>query len=59
MEQLKTWGGELAENGLLYCIATGLVGAIYTVGRLIHFFGAPLLVAILVITSLHLIPHLA
>ena len=59
MEQRKTWRGELAENGLLYCIAAGVVSALYGLARLIHFFGAPLLTAILIIISLHLIPHLA
>ena len=59
MEQRKTWRGELAENGLLYAIAAGMVGAIYTLGRLTHLIGVSLLAAILVIVSLHLIPHLA
>ncbi|MBI2504303.1 MAG: hypothetical protein HYW07_13840 [Candidatus Latescibacteria bacterium] len=59
MEQRKTWRRELADNGLLYCIAAGMVCAFYGLARLTHLLGTPLLGGILIITSLHLIDHLA
>lgn len=59
MAKHKTWQQELAENGLLYLIAAGMVGALYSAARLIHLVGPPLLAGILIITSLHFIDHLA
>ncbi len=59
MKELKSWRRELAENGLLYSIAAGMVGALYGLARLTHLVGAPLLAGILIISSLQLIDHLA
>lgn len=59
MEERKSWRRELADNGLLYCIAAGMVCAFYGLSRMSHLLGAPLLAGILIITSLHFIEHLA
>lgn len=59
MEQRKSWRRELADNGLLYVIAVGMVCAFYGLARLTHLMGAPLLAGILIISSLHFIDHLA
>jgi hypothetical protein len=59
MEQRKSWRRELADNGLLYGIAAGMVCAFYALARLTHLMGTPLLAGILIISSLHLIDHLA
>jgi hypothetical protein len=59
MEQHKSWRRELADNGLLYGIAAGMVCAFYGLARLAHLVGAPLLAGILIISSLHFINHLA
>lgn len=59
MEQRKIWRRELADNGLLYGIAAGMVCAFYGLARLTHLLGTPLLAGILLITSLHFIEYLA
>lgn len=56
MEQRRTWKRELSENGLLYLIAAAMVSTLYTLGRWLSLSLAP---AILIITSLNFIPHLA
>ncbi len=59
MEQRKSWRRELADNGLLYGIAAGMVSALYCLARMTHLLGAPLLAGILIISSLHFIDHIA
>jgi hypothetical protein len=59
MAEHKSWRRELAENGLLYGIAVGVVSALYSLARLTHLVGPPLLAGILIITSRHFIDHLA